>query len=284
MITIDLSGKVVVVTGGASGIGKACASMAAQAGAKVAILDVQTELAEDAAREIRERQGQAVAFELDVQDSSAVERIITSVERKLGPIGGVVASAGVSPPHPAAGMPDDIWSRAIDINLTGMFRTLRPIGERMINRGSGSIVAIASIDGMGGHAARAHYTASKHGVIGLVRSLAIEWGRFGVRVNAIAPGIVDTPLVQANIPQDHLRDVMTDRVPMGRLSTAVDQAGPCTFLLSDLAAYVNGAVLAVDGGTTAGYLTHWNGADLASRKLLDAGLYGAPVVATKDPA
>ncbi|MES2532452.1 MAG: SDR family NAD(P)-dependent oxidoreductase [Pseudomonadota bacterium] len=273
---LPMHDRVVLVTGGGSGIGRAIATLAVQQGARVAIADALADRADATAAALCREGGQAIAVTLDVRDSAACDAAVARIEAELGPIDGMVASAGVSPPSPAASMSDEIWSRCIDINLTGLFRSVRPVGQRMLARGRGAIVTIASVDGLGGHAARAHYTASKHGVIGLTRSLAIEWGRHGVRVNAIAPGVVDTPLLKANIPADHLRDAMVDRVPMGRLSRADEQAGPALFLLSDAASYVNGSVLTVDGGTSAGYFTRWNGADLGSQALFDSGAYGEP--------
>ncbi len=273
---LPMHDRVVLVTGGGSGIGRAIAMLAVQQGARVAIADALADRADATAAALCRGGGQAIAVTLDVRDSAACDAAVARIEAELGPIDGMVASAGVSPPSPAASMSDEIWSRCIDINLTGLFRSVRPVGQRMLARGRGAIVTIASVDGLGGHAARAHYTASKHGVIGLTRSLAIEWGRHGVRVNAIAPGVVDTPLLKANIPADHLRHAMVDRVPMGRLSRADEQAGPALFLLSDAASYVNGSVLTVDGGTSAGYFTRWNGADLGSQALFDSGVYGEP--------
>lgn len=115
--------------------------------------------------------------------------------------------------------------------------------------------------------------ASKYGVVGLVQTLAIEWGRHGVRVNATAPGAVDTPLLRGGVPPDFIEDVMIDRTPMRRLASAEDQAMGCLFLLSDAARFINGAVLPVDGGATAGYLTRWSGADYASNTLASKGVY-----------
>jgi NAD(P)-dependent dehydrogenase (short-subunit alcohol dehydrogenase family) len=188
----------------------------------------------------------------------------------------MVACAGISPPSAADVMPDEVWTRCLDVNLTGMYRSLQPVGRRMVQRQRGAIVTIASIDGLGGHAGRAHYSASKHGVIGLTRALAIEWGRYGVRVNAVAPGVVDTPLLRANIPPDHLQYAMVDRNPLGRLARPEEQAGPTLFLLSDAASYVTGSVMTVDGGSSAGFFTRWSGADLGSRALQEAGAYAEP--------
>ncbi|MEO8296377.1 MAG: SDR family NAD(P)-dependent oxidoreductase [Burkholderiales bacterium] len=271
-----LQGRVILVTGGASGIGKAIATAAAQGGAHVAIVDAAGDRAQAVAAELRAHGIKTVAETLDVRDAAACEAVVARVEAALGPIDGLVTAAGVSQPSPAATMSAEIWSRTIDINLTGLFQTAQAVGRRMVARGRGAIVNIASVDAFNGHAGRSHYAASKHGVVGLTRSLAIEWGRLGVRVNAIAPGIVDTPLLRANIPTDSLQAGMVDRTPLGRLAKAEELAGPALFLLSDGASYVNGSTLTVDGGTTAGTFTRWNGADLQSKVLLEQGVYAAP--------
>ncbi len=271
-----LQGRVLFITGGGSGIGRAIALEAARGGALVAVADAVAERADRVATELRDLGAQAVAETLDVRDAAACEQAVARIEQKLGPIAGMVACAGISPPAPADTMPDEVWTRCLDVNLTGMFRSVQPVGRRMVQRKRGAIVTIASVDGLGGHAGRAHYSASKHGVIGLTRALAIEWGRHGVRVNAVAPGVVDTPLLRANIPPDHLQYAMVDRNPLGRLAQPEEQAGPTLFLLSDAASYVTGSVLPVDGGSSAGIFTRWNGADLGSRVLLESGAYGQP--------
>ena len=271
-----LKDRVIFITGGGSGIGRAIGIEAARGGARVAVADAIPERAQQVAAELHAMGVDSLAEVLDVRDAAACEVVVARIEAKLGPIDGMVASAGISPPSAATTMSDEIWSRCLDVNLTGMFRSVRPVGQRMVARQRGAIVTIASVDGLGGHAGRAHYSASKHGVIGLTRALAIEWGRFGVRVNAVAPGVVDTPLVRANLPADHIQYAMVDRVPLGRLARAEEQAGPTLFLLSDAASYVTGSVMTVDGGTSAGFFTRWNGADLGSRALLEAGAYGEP--------
>lgn len=271
-----LNGRVVFITGGGSGIGRAIGLEAARGGARVAVIDAVAERSAQVATELRDLGVDAVGETLDVRDAAACETVVARVEQKLGAIDAMVACAGISPPSAADVMPDEIWTRCIDVNLTGMFRSVQAVGKGMVARRKGAIVTIASIDGLGGHAGRAHYSASKHGVIGLTRALAIEWGRHGVRVNAVAPGVVDTPLLRANIPPDHLQYAMLDRNPLGRLARPDEQAGPTLFLLSDAASYVTGSVMTVDGGSSAGFFTRWNGADLGSRVLLESGAYGQP--------
>jgi NAD(P)-dependent dehydrogenase (short-subunit alcohol dehydrogenase family) len=273
ILKIDLGDKIILVTGAASGIGRAVAIHAANSGARVALADVSAEGCNRVAEEIRSLGGQAFSAPFNVRDTAAVEKQVAAIEEEFGPIFGLVAAAGISSPVPAELLNDNGWETVIDINLTGVFRCIRSVGKRMIQRRAGSIVTISSVDGFGGHSARSHYVATKFGVIGLTKSLAVEWGRHGIRTNAVAPGAVDTDLLRRNIPPTHVEGVMIDRVPLGRLSRAEEQAAACIFLLSDMAGYVNGAVLTVDGGLTAGFFTARHGGDYASNKLLEAGYY-----------
>lgn len=276
MFDFGLAGKVVMITGAGSGIGRQTALLAAEGKARVVVCDANGDGAQTVCGEIRSAGGDAMAAVFDVTDRDLTEASVEDVESGFGPIEGLVAAAGISRPDRAEDLSLDMWNTVIAVNLTGVFLSCQAVGRRMIDRGRGAIVAIASGDALGGHPGRAHYCASKYGVVGLVQTLAIEWGRHGVRVNATAPGAVDTPLLRGGVPTDFIEDVMVDRTPMGRLASAQDQARGCLFLLSEAAGFVNGVVLPVDGGATAGYLTRWKGSDYASNALVARGVYARP--------
>jgi NAD(P)-dependent dehydrogenase (short-subunit alcohol dehydrogenase family) len=275
MIDFGLRDRTIAVTGGGSGIGRQTALLAAAEGARLAICDADPARAEKVRDEIRVAGGEAIAIDLDVRNASRTRECVLAIEAGLGPIDGLVAAAGISRPGRAEDLDEAVWADIIAVNLTGVFLTCQAVGRGMIARGGGSIVAIASGDALGGHAGRAPYCASKSGVVGLVQTLAIEWGRHGVRVNATAPGGVDTPMLRGGVPQDFIDGVMIDRTPARRLSTALDQARACLFLLSEASRFINGVLLPVDGGATAGYLTHRNGEDYASNAMLAAKSYVA---------
>lgn len=262
MTQLILAGRTVVVTGGGSGIGRATALAAARSGARVLVVDMSAEAATAVGEEIRATGAQGLALQVDVRDAGAVEAAFDRAESELGPIYGLVASAGVGGASAADTMPAETWARVIDTNLTGLFHCVQSAGRRMIGRGTGSVVAIGSTSGLGGTPQRAHYCASKFGVNGLVQALAVEWGPRGVRVNCVAPGPVDTPLLRRSWSQQKLERVYLDRIPLGRLSQPEDQANAALFLLSDAAAYITGVILPVNGGLTAGYATMYSAADL----------------------
>ena len=198
-----------------------------------------------------------------MRDRAALDAFVARTEAQLGPIAAVVPAAGLARSGPAEVMDAADWQLVLDVNLSGSFHTCAAAAVPMLRRGRGAICAISSITGRGGQPGRANYAASKWGLIGLVKTLAIEWGARGIRVNAVAPNGVDTPMLAAGVPQDFRDGVMLDRTPMGRFATAEEVASVIGFLLSPGASYVNGAVVEVDGGLTAGYLTHRNGADYA---------------------
>ncbi len=273
--SFDFSGQVVMVTGGDSGIGLAPAKALAEARARVGIADLQTEAAEDTASAIRQAGGQALALPLDVRDAAATQAAFAELEAHFGPIAGLVTAAGLSRPAPAEHMDEASWDLVMDTNLKGMFLSCQAAGRRMLAHGRGAIVNIGSVNGLGGHAGRSNYSSAKFGVTGLTDVLAIEWGRRGIRVNAVAPNGVDTPLVRNGIPPSFVTEVLENRTPLGRMAMPAEVATVVLFLLSDAASYVTGATLPVDGGLCAGFYTNRQGADLASAALLKAGVYRA---------
>ncbi|MFT4115235.1 SDR family NAD(P)-dependent oxidoreductase [Bradyrhizobium sp.] len=271
--TFDFSGRTVMVTGGASGIGLAMVHALAASGAAVAIADVNEKAAKQAASDIIKQGGRAESVTFDVRDVAATNAAVDVVEGRLGPIDGLVTAAGISRPSPAATMEEDLWDLVIGVNLKGTFVSCQAVGRRMIARGRGAIVAIASTSSVGGHPGRVHYCASKAGVVGLVKDLACEWGSYGVRVNAVGPSATDTPMIRDGIPADFVSGVFEDRTPLGRLCRPEEIANVCMFLLSDLSSFMTGSLVMADGGITAGAMTRRQGRDLASKVLLANGVY-----------
>lgn len=273
MVDFGLKGKVVCVTGGASGIGREVAMALARDGAKIGVLDLRDEDISPIVAEIQDLNVSVVGYATDIRDSVATAAAIRNIESQLGPIDGLIASAGISGAGKAEHLSENEWNQVLGTNATGMLISCQEVGRRMIERGKGSIVAIGSIDGVSGHPGRAHYVASKFAVTGLVKNLALEWGRHGIRVNCIAPNLVDTPLLRRGMPQAFLENVVVDRTPMGRIARPEEIASAALMLLSDASSYITGVVLPVDGGLSAGFFTHQQGADLSSTRLLDAGVY-----------
>lgn len=272
MNNYGLKDRVIAITGGASGIGRAAALALAKDGAKIGIIDMNADAIDTVLEEIRAIGAAASGFALDVRDSAAQAHAAEQFESELGPVTGLIACAGTGRAAPAEAMTDDEFSAVMSVNVDGVFNSAREFGKRMIAAGGGSIVLIGSVDSLGGHSGRANYSASKHAVIGLTKTFAIEWGRHGVRVNSVAPGFVDTPLLRASMPSSFSENIL-DRTPLGRMASAEEIAKTCLMLLSESASYVTGANLSVDGGLTAGFFTKKRGGDYASNKLLSDGVY-----------
>lgn len=255
--------RVALITGAASGIGAETCRRLANDGYAIAAVDSNQSNLTALASELGART-RIVTGALDVRDAEAQRRFVEQAEAELGPIVAVVPCAGVTRSGPAETMALSDWQLVMDVNVTGTFLTCQAAAEPMLRRGSGAIVCIASIISKGGQAGRVNYAASKFAIAGLVKTLAIEWGNRGVRVNAVAPGVVATPMVLNGVPET-FQEIMHDRIPMKRFATPADIAGAIAMLLSKDSAYINGAVLEVDGGITAGFLTAQNGENYATR-------------------
>lgn len=256
-------GKTYLITGAARGIGRAVAMRLASEGADLAAADLDTVGLAELSVAVMARGRRVCTASFDTRDADATEAFVRKARTELGRIDGAVPCAGIAKAAPAEEMTDATWSDVVGINLTGVYFTCRAVGRLLLEQRSGAIVTVASITAKGGQPGRANYAAAKWGIVGLTKTLAVEWGHRGVRVNAVAPNGVDTPMIRDGIPTAFLHDVMLDRTPLGRLATPEEIAAAIAFLLSDDAAYVNGTVLEVDGGLTAGFLTHRHGADLA---------------------
>ena len=265
-------GKTVVVTGGASGIGRATVQKLADGGARIGIIDLRDEDIAPVIEMLRSNGTDAFGVAADVSDEAAMNKAAETIFAALGPVHGLVTCAGTAASAPAQDHTISDWHRVMDVNVLGTFLACQVFGRPMIDRKQGSIVCIGSLDGLGAHAGRIAYSVSKHAVHGVVKNLALEWGRHNIRVNCIAPSIIDTPLVRRGLPEYFL-DVVVDRTPAGRIGQPDDIANVVLMLLSDEASYVNGVVIPVDGALTVGYFNRLNGADLQSKRLLDAGIY-----------
>jgi NAD(P)-dependent dehydrogenase (short-subunit alcohol dehydrogenase family) len=240
--------KVALITGAAQGIGQRTSEVLAERGFAIALNDLRS----PSETCLRVRQHDVVAIEVlgSVADEAAVQRMAVTVMEKFGRIDVLVNNAGVSSIAPAEDITADEWRRVMEINLFGPFLCCRVFGQIMLQQGSGSIVNVASVAGLLGVADRAAYSASKHGLVGLTRTLAAEWGGRGVRCNAVCPGWVKTPMDDSAQDAGLYRDSdIINRVPQARFATPDDVAKAIAFLADpEQSAFVNGHTLSVDGG------------------------------------
>jgi 3-oxoacyl-[acyl-carrier protein] reductase len=249
MPTIDLSGKVALVSGGSRGIGLAIAQGLAAAGATVALCGRDVARAEQAAAALG---GGARGYGCDVGVADRVEALVTAVERDLEHIDVLVNNAGFTKDNLLFRTSEGDWDSVIDTNLKGTFLLTKFAARGMIKRRWGRVVNITSIVGIAGNKGQANYAASKAGLIGFTRSVAKELASRNVLVNALAPGYVDTELTRAI--SEEARQTLQNAIPLGRLGTGEDIANAVLFLASDLASYITGQLLVVDGGmVTAGW-------------------------------
>jgi 3-oxoacyl-[acyl-carrier protein] reductase len=245
MTTIDLTGKVALVTGGSRGIGWAVAQRLSGAGAAVAIVARDEARAREAAARLP-GPARALAVTADMAESATVERAAATVERELGPVDILVNNAGITRDGLLVRMSDAEWDQVLDTNLKGSFVATRLVARGMMKRRFGRIINISSIVGLTGNRGQANYAASKAGLIGFSKAVAKELASRNVLVNVVAPGFIDTDMTQA-LPEA-ARQALLAQIPLGRLGDVADVAAAVLFLASDLAGYITGQVLVVDGG------------------------------------
>ena len=243
-----LENRVVAVVGAGSGIGEAVALGAAGHGARVECLDVKAETAEATAAQIRSGGGAAEAAALDIVDSAAVDAAIQKIAARHGRLDAMVCTPAINVRKKILDYSDEEFDRVVRLNLKGTFNVLRATGRVMIAQRSGSIVIFSSIRSQVVEPGQSVYAMTKAGVVQLVRTAAAEFGSAGVRVNAIGPGVVETPLTQQIKSKPDWYDAYAKKTVFGRWAQAGEMVGPTLFLISDAASYVTGSVLFADGG------------------------------------
>ncbi|MFH8253209.1 glucose 1-dehydrogenase [Microbacterium sp. B2969] len=253
MVRYDFSGKVALVTGGSAGIGAAAARAFAEAGAAVAIVDVDGFAAQDLAEQLTAEGHRALGLPCDVSDEVRVANAVDVTVRSFGRLDMAFNNAGIMlPPVDDADEPANAFDKIVAVNLRGVWASMKYELAQMRRQGSGSIVNCSSLGGLVGGAGRSTYHATKHGVLGQTKSAALQYGPVGIRINAICPGTIDTPMVARMTASDGFDAAAAiAQVPIGRIGRADEIAAAVLWLASDAASYVTGVALPVDGGYTA---------------------------------
>ncbi len=247
----SLQGKVALVTGARRGMGKSHALALASQGAKVIVTDIDVNECAAVVEEIKSNGGEAICFKLDVSNKSEVDQVFDDSVEQFGRLDILVNNAGIYSPKPALELTEEEWDKTISINLKGQFLCAQKAAKEMAKNKWGRIINISSVASgqVGiGIAGGVHYTASKGGVLGMTETLADEWAPFGINVNAVAPGAIDTPMVQASQLPKEVMDAMLAGVPLKRIGKPEEVSAAVVFLASEEASYITGSVIYVDGG------------------------------------
>ena len=240
-----LENKVAVIIGAGSGIGKETALLFAEEGAKVVVADMNEKAGEETVAEIK-KNGEGFFVKLDVSNREQAKQMVKITLEKYGRIDVLINNAGIVQDAFLSKMTEEQWDKVINVNLKGVFNCSQAVVEVMMNQGKGVIINTSSIVGLNGNVGQVNYAATKAGLIGMTKTLAKELGKKGIRVNAVAPGFITTPMT-SNVPEKIL-EMMKEKTPLRRLGEAKDVAFAYLYLASDEADFVNGAVLCVDGG------------------------------------
>jgi len=243
---MELQNKVALITGGAQGIGKTISEELVQNGAHVVLGDVNLEGAQATAEAINNNGGSASAVKIDVSNPAEVKQVFDSILKDKKPIDIMINNAGITRDGLMVRMKEADWDRVLNINLKGTFLCSQQAAKQMMKQKSGAIVNIASIVGVMGNFGQANYSASKAGVIGLTKTLAREVASRGIRVNAVAPGFIDTEMTR--VLDESVRQSLIEQIPMAKLGLPEDVARCVAFLVSDRSSYITGQVINVNGG------------------------------------
>jgi 3-oxoacyl-[acyl-carrier protein] reductase len=245
---MKLEGKVALVTGAGSGIGEAIALLFAREGADIAANDIDLPSADKTATAAKKMGRRAIAVQADVAEAGEVDAMVDRVIKELGGVHILVNNAGIGGGGPVLEESLETWDRVVNVSLRGAYLCSRGAGRWMASHNTGNIVNIASIAGMKGSVNMSGYAVAKAGVINLTRALAMEWARYNIHVNCIAPGIINTPLTRRTIAHQYTPERLRERVPLGRMGESEEVARVALFLASDDASYITGVTIPVDGG------------------------------------
>jgi len=243
-----LTDKIAIVTGGGSGIGRRVAMAFSEFGAKLLIADIDQKAADLVVSEIKSKGGEAIAIRMDVTHPDEVHEMVHTAANAFGRIDILFNNAGISIRGPAESFSLEDWNKVIAVDLTGMFICAQTVGKVMIKQGRGKIINTASVSAKLGHPGNLAYAAAKHGVVGMSKVMAVEWGKYGVSVNCIGPGVIKTPMTMKAFSDPEKYQELVRRVPLGRLGEPDDLIGAAVFLASEASNYVTGQTIYIEGG------------------------------------
>ena len=252
---MDLKGKIAIITGARRGMGRSHALKLAEAGAKVVVSDISLEECQKVVEEIKKAGGEGLAVKCDVTKKEEVEEMVKKTVKKWGRVDILVNNAGIAQFVPFLEMTEEDWDRTLDINLKGYFLCAQAVAKEMVKQKSGVIINIASI-AMGqvgiGFPTLAHYCASKGGIVGMTEALALELAPYNIRVNAISPGAIETPMIDPLKADPKMMEGLLARIPLHRVGRPEEVSNLVLFLASDASSYMTGSTIVIDGGWLAG--------------------------------